>query len=141
MIGTPSEADISFFEAFAQVVQASGLSHAEIARRANKRLKEAHERMLALIQDPAEKILTGIAESKGLYVHRATINRAVRAIDIVTPETLERIALGLDLDDETFQWLKRLLKTQPYVHHSTQQRVVVNSGTTVDDLPSWFNNY
>lgn len=139
MIEISPDTNVTFFEAFARIVQASGLSQSEIARRANKRLKEAHQRMLAQIQDPAERILVDIARSKNLYIHRATINRAVRAIDSITPETLDRIALGLDLDEETLRWLKGLLEVEERVHHSTQSRVIMENGKS-NQWPSWFDD-
>jgi transcriptional regulator with XRE-family HTH domain len=114
--------EASFFEEFARIVRASGLSHAEIARRANKRLKQSLEQMLEQIQDPAERILTNMAK-QNLYIHRSTISRAVRAIDRIEPETLERIALGLDLDWNTVERLKKLLEE-----------------TQVDQLPSWIRS-
>jgi vacuolar-type H+-ATPase subunit E/Vma4 len=138
MIETPQE--VSFFEAFAQIVRASGLSHAEIARRANKRLKDAFEQMLTQIQDPAERILTKMAK-QDLYIHRSTISRAVRAIDRIEPETLERIGLGLNLDQDTVEWLKKLLEVEAPAHHSTQSRSVVQSSEVqVDQLPSWIRS-
>jgi len=138
MIEASLDTDITFFEALAQVVRDSGLTQSEIVRRANRRLKAAHQRMLAQIQDPAERIFVDIAQSKDLYLHRSTLNRAVRAIDSISEKTLERIALGLDLDQGTLNRLKKLLDAEAYVHHSTQTRALVSSDGKGDQFPSWF---
>lgn len=131
MIGTPPETDISFFEAIARIVRESGLSHAEIARRANAPIKEA----IAKIEDPAERILT---EMSIHYLHRATISRVVRGVSSISDDALARIAVGLNLDKETHHWLEELRKAEPYIHHSTQSRAVTKRDQT-DHSPSWFS--
>ena len=134
MIETPSDTDVSFFEAFARIVRESGLSHAEIARRANADLKK----IIDAIPDTAERILAEMALQK-LRVHRATVGRAVKGETSISEKMLARIAVGLDLDEETTRWLEELRKAEPYVHHSTQQRAVIKGGKK-NPFPSWFDD-
>lgn len=129
MIGVPPETDMSFFTALAQIVRQSGLRPAEIARRANAPIKEA----VAKIVDPAERILT---EMSVQYLHRGTISRAIKGESSISEKTLARIADGLDLDEETRLWLEELRKAEPYVHHSTQHRAIVQQGDA-PVFPAW----
>jgi hypothetical protein len=142
MIGIPSDnriknrdTDVSFFEALACIVRASGLTPAEIARRANKQINE----MIAAIPDTAERLLTEAATSK---LYRQTVSRAVRGDTSVSKQTFSRIALGLNLDPETYYWLEGLREAEPHVHHSTQQRAIVtktdkDADKQTDELPRW----
>src|SRR5690348_5573358 len=128
---TPSDIeDISFFEAFAQVVRKSGLRPPEIARRANNRIAER----IAAITDPVDRMLEDIATPR---LYRQTVARAIIGETSVSKEVLARIALGLELDAETYIRLEKLREAEPHVHHSTKGRAVVNAqGKT--DSPSWF---
>lgn len=132
MIEILSDTEISFFEALAQVVRESGLRPAEIARRANIQIKA----MIAVIPDPAERLLT---EAATPLLHRQTVSRAIKGETSVSKKTFSRIALGLSLDQETYQWLEKLREAEPYVHHSTQHRAVVAKDGQHPPLPSWLN--
>lgn len=145
MIGTPPndriknrDTDVSFFEALAQVVEASGLSHLEISRNANKRLRE----IIAKIPDTSERILLEVATQ---WLNRSTIYRAVTGKSSVSEDTLSLIVSGLvDLDEETIQWLKALREEEDHVHHSTQQRAIVtktNEDPQTDELPRWITEF
>lgn len=114
---------MSFFEALAYVIDQSGLTQPEIARNANKHLEKTYERMMSEAKDSTERILIKLAKPK-LLLYPTTINRAVRAVSSIGPETLERIALGLALDQEILEKLEEKRQAEENVHHSKTQPVV-----------------
>lgn len=132
MIETSSDADLSFFEAFAQVVENLGLKPPEIARRANRRIKE----IIDAIPDPVDRMLVDIATPR---LSRQTVARAIVGDTSVSKETFSRIVLGLNLDPKTYEWLEKLREAEPHVHHSTQQRALIRGGKK-NPFPSWFDD-
>jgi plasmid maintenance system antidote protein VapI len=80
-----------------------------------------------------------LAEIAMRKLHRATISRAVKGESSISEQTLLRISLGLQLDEDTYRWLEDLRKEEPYVNHSSQTPAIINPDG--EQLPSWmFNN-
>lgn len=106
----------TFFEVFAQLVQESGLTHAEITRKINERSK-------------FHALFLGKRTARGVKYepfHQSTLTNIVRGKDLPGTLTLYRILkLALELSEEQCAWMEMLRLDEDPINHSTQTRIVL----------------
>lgn len=106
----------TFFEVFAQLVQESGLTHAEITRKINEKSK-------------FHALFLGKRTARGVKYeafHQSTLTNIVNGKDLPSTLMLYRILkLALECSEEECAWVELLRLEEDPVNHSTQTRIVV----------------